>query len=105
MITFSDAGLLIAKFQTESTSVGVLFIGKSLTVWLQATVADFAEGSHVKLKALNGDCCKVDLRGCQYDYGDTRAAPECFRQSLAEVAGILGILLPSGECLYVVEMS
>jgi hypothetical protein len=48
----------------------------------------------------------VNLSGCQFYYGDAREAPESLRESVeAEVAGILGLVLPTGDCLFVAEIS
>jgi hypothetical protein len=48
-----------------------------------------------------------DLNGCQFHYGEPREVPEPFRDSFsaAGVAGILEIVLPSGQCVYVLELS
>lgn len=100
-----DLPSLISAYQMASKSVRVLFREKSVSILLDATVAKFVERWHLKLESASGDICNVDLHGCQYRYEDSLEAPESFRESPTESAGMLTILLPSGECLYILETS
>lgn len=106
MTTSADAALLIAGFKTESKPLRFFLMRESLSLLVTATVADFVEGSHLKLETPDGGVCNVDLSGCQFHYGEPREIPEPFRDpfSVAGVAGILEIVLPSGQCVYVLEL-
>jgi hypothetical protein len=105
MITSADAALLVSGFQSESKSLAFIFVGKAFTSRLTATVSEFVEGSHLALAVPGAQCrCMVDLRGCHFSYGDAREAPEAIREAVeANVAGILGIALPTGEYVFAVD--
>jgi hypothetical protein len=107
MISSTEAALLISKWKSESRRVRTFFIArdKSVNLRLTASVSDFEESERLTLVGPNGDHCLVVLRGCRFEYGDPREAPESVRDAVAEkFEGTLTIFFPSGDCLYVLEM-
>lgn len=61
MTTDAEAVLLLSAYQMGSKSVRVLFRERSLSILLDATVAKFVEGSHLKLESASGEICNRDL--------------------------------------------
>ncbi len=107
MISSTEAALLISKWKSESSRVRTFFIArdKSVNLRLTALVSDFAESERLTLVAPNGDHCLVVLRGCRFEYGDPREAPEAVREAVAEkFEGTLTIIFPSGGRLYLLVM-
>ena len=106
MTTSADAALLVSRFQSESRCLKFVVVGKAIKCLFTAIVSEFIEGSHMILKAPGAECgcVAVDLRECQFSYGDAREAPEALRETVeANVGGILGIALSSGEYVFAVE--
>ncbi len=107
MISSTEAASLISKYKSESKLVRIFFIArdKSVNLRLTASVLDFVESDRLTLVAPNGDHCLIVLRGCRFEYGDPREAPESIRGAVAEqFEGTLTIFFPSGDRLYLLEM-
>ncbi len=107
MISSEQAALLISGYKSESKALRITLSARdmSLAFRLTATVLDFVEGERLTLEASNADHCLVNLRGCRFEYADSRESPEFVRESAAaKFAGVLTIILPSRERLYLFEM-
>jgi hypothetical protein len=107
MISSAEAALLISGYKSESKPLRITFSARDMSLGfrLTATVLDFAEGERLTLEAVNADHCLVNLRGCRFEYADTREAPEFVREDAeAKFAGVLTVIFPSDERLYLFEM-
>jgi len=102
MISSADAALLLSKFETEATllKVTLALSGQSIYIALKARVGGFTEGEHLSLLTEAEDISIVSLKGCRFEYGDERAAPEFLQEWAARrFEGTLTILFPSNERL------
>ena len=107
MISSGEAALLMSGYKSESRRLRITFSARdmSLAFRLTASVLDFAEAERLTLEAPNADHCLVNLRGCTFEYADSREAPAAVRElAQAKLAGVLTITFPSGERLYLFEM-
>ena len=106
MISSADAALLISGYKSESKLLRITFSARdmSFSFRLTATVLEFVEGTRLTLEAPNADHCLVNLRGCLFEYGDSRKAPRVLREDAeAKFAGFLTVIFPSKERLYLFE--
>ena len=107
MISSAEAALLISGYKSEPKELRIAFSARdmSFSFRLTATVLEFVEGERLTLEAPNADHCLVNLRGCSFEYADSREAPDFIREPAeAKFAGVLTIIFPSGERLYLFEM-
>jgi hypothetical protein len=106
VISSAEAALLISGYKLESKLLRITFSARdmSFSFRLTSTVLEFVEGVRLTPEAPNADHCLVNLRGCLFEYGDTREAPESTREAAeAKFAGVLTIIFPSRERLYLFE--
>ena len=107
MISSAEATLLIEGYKSQSKVLRIFFIARdrSVNVRVTGSVKEFVEGERLTLVAPNADHCLVVLFGCTFEYGDPREAPDAIRDSVAaKFDGVLTILFPLGERLYLFEM-
>jgi hypothetical protein len=98
MISSAEAALLISKFESESRLLRILIGTRDKSIYLRLTgrVVGGFEGQNLKLEIGNGDFCVMALRGCTFEYGDERQAPQFLREDAARMyEGTLGIWFPS----------